>query len=760
MRWPLALLLTSSSWPLWAAPVEMETFGDQGSWVLPGGERGVALENGKTASVTVTVPQLTDKEKDAPGKWQGVLSVDAYGTTTGAKGSVILEALDPRSGEVFARGEATVTGTPPKDEWAVIASSSQAGAEAERAFDGNPATDWHTKHGASQPAPPHWLGLEFGTPQTLEGVRYLPRQGGYTNGVAKGYRFEIRRPGKAWEVAAKGETAKEVPDQRMPLVLKLPEPVEVEAFRFVIESDWSGGGFGTAGELTPVGIQLPKKAAEAVLASSRAWLQLSPEMMEQLVGKTFGLRARAGEGAPVVVGAPHFSRVNEKPTEQLFGRSNGGSGPDLLGAGLLGFDALTEHKQSVLTVMEVRKGSPAAKAKLKEGDVILSAGNLPLPVNDLNPGWEWLKISHEATLGRSTEAALKAGKRTLPLTVLREGVPTLLNVELPRSKTFTTMNPANDPEAAALLKDMIAFLEETQREDGSWSGDIIRTTFSSLALLATGEKKHRSRVKKAVDWSMEKYPKPDSYGNLGFWSGAYAGILYSEWYLLTSDREVLRHLDALRDWVLAGKHNSIWNVPALGHGPSGLPYENKALVAPACHLLLYEALAQRCGMKSGIWEMIMPYMQMAWSDPKEGGHGALGYNRSYKDTEEFWSRSGLFAMTAHLRGDRLDMRDAMTGFMEKHHPWLRNSHAYGEPGGSWGLLALNLTKPEAFKSVMAEYTWWFSLAWEPGYGLHFTQPHMGAPYMGEEDLINATYALVLQAPKRNLHLTGAHFSGR
>jgi len=102
----------------------------------------------------------------------------------------------------------------------------------------------------------------------------------------------------------------------------------------------------------------------------------------------------------------------------------------------------------------------------------------------------------------------------------------------------------------------------------------------------------------------------------------------------------------------------------------------------------------------------------------------------------------------------------MTGFMEKNYPWIRNSHAYGEPGGSWGLLGLNLVKPEAYATVMKEYAWWFSLAWEPGHGLRFTQPHMGAPYMGDEDLINATYALVLQAPKRTLHLTGAHFSGR
>ena len=742
-----------------AAPVETAPFEAVTAWVLPGGEKGVLLEKGETAAIAVKVPMLTDKEKDVGGKWHGVLSVDVHGTIDGGKGSLELEALDPPSGEVFAKTSASASGPAPRADWGVISSSSQSGAEAERAFDGDPNTDWHTRYGNEQPAPPHWIGLEFATPRRLEGVRYVPRHGGYTNGVAKNYRLEVRKSGTEWETVAKGVTANEVAGSRLPLVLNLSAPLDVTAFRFVIESDWSGGGFGTAGEVVPLGIDLSKKS-EPVTARSRIWLEIPDSLMDLLPGKTFGLRVRAGDGKPVVIGTPRFSRVHEKPTDKLYGRSNGGSGPDLLGAGLLGFDALTEHQQSVLTVMSVRGGSPASKAKLKEGDVILGAAELPLPSNDLNPGWEWFRHSHEATLGRKSEAVLEAGQRVLPLSVLREGVPVTLNLELPRSRAFTTMNPADDPEAAALLKDMISFLEESQKEDGSWSGDIIRTTFSSLALLATGEKKYRSRVKKAVEWSLEKYPEPAAYGNLGFWAGAYAGILYSEWHLLTGDKQVLPHLEALRDWAVKGRHNSIWNVPALGHGPSGLPYENKALVAPAVHLLVFEALAQRCGMKSGIWEMIMPYMEMAWSDPKEGGHGSLGYNRSYKDKEEFWSRSGMFAMAAHLRGERRDMSTAMVGFMEKNHPWIRNSHAYGEPGGSWGLLGLNLVNPEAYASVMKDYAWWFSLAWEPGYGLHFTQPHMGAPYMGEEDLINATYALVLQAPKRNLHLTGAHFSGR
>lgn len=754
---PVCFLLIH--FPLLAAPIEVAPFPADRPWMLPGDGHGVVILPGKSVAGELTVPHFSDKEKAVGGRWRGILSIDAYGTSDGKNGTLVMDALDPRSGEVFASAEASVTGRAARAAWAVIASSEQPGATAERLFDGDPQTDWHSRYGNDQARPPHWAGLEFAEPRHLAGVVYTPRQGGFSNGVARKYRIEIRRPGGQWELAASGETLPEVAEKRVPVELRFPASIQVEAFRFVIESDWSGGGFGTGGELAPIGFKLPGKSS-AVLADSRVWLELPSELMEKLVGKSFVCRGAAKAGSAVIIGSPRFCRIHENPSGKLFGRSNGGSGPDKLGAGLLGFDALTEHRQCVLTVLDVRKGTPAAKAGLRPGDAILAVGGKPLASNDLEPGWEWFHRSHEAHIGRTTEAVLKAGGTSLSITVLRDGKPQELGFDLPRTRAFTTLDPATDPEAAAMLKDLLRFLEKNQREDGSWSGDIIRTTFSSLALLATGEKKYLGRVRKAVEWSLAKYPEPKAYGNLGFWAGAYAGILYSEWYLKTGDRQVLPRLDALRDWVVNGTHVSAWGVPALGHGTDGLPYDNKALVAPACHLLVFEALARRCGMESGIWEKIMPYMEMAWSDPKDGGHGSLGYNRSYKDTGEFWSRSGLFAMAAHLRGQRPDMRDAMTGFMRGHHPWLRNSHAYGEPGASWGLLGLQLAAPAAYREVIRDYSWWFALAWEPGHGLRFTTPHMGAPYMGEEDLINATYALVLQSPRRNLHLTGSQRAGR
>lgn len=736
-------------------PLPVEPLSAKQLWSLPGNEQGACVRSGEEIIMSINVPALSEKEQEIAKGWRGIVSLGLHGTIGNEKGQIALEAFDPASGEVFASSMAVVSGSAPEDPWSVISSSEQSGAAALLAFDGKPDTSWHSRYSGKKALAPHWLGLRLSEAKTLKGVSYLPRQGGYTNGVAKSYRIEIQKEGGDWEVVHEGESDRDsVANERKALKVIFEKPLEVRAFRFVVVDDWSGGGFGTCGELTPIGIKLEEKDSTPSPARARVWLEVPAPLMESLTGKRFGLRIKGGKGAPVVMGKPAFCRVNDAPTRKLFGRSNGGLGPDKLGAGLLGFDALTEHKQTVLTVMDIQKGAPAAKAGLQVGDAIVAVEGRPLPVNNLDPGWEWLANSHEAVLGNASEAAFKNGKQKLSLTVLRSGKTEVLEFELPRRKAFTTMNPATDPEAAALLKDMITWLEENQRDDGSWSGDIKRTMFASLALLATGEAKHQRQVKKAIDWALKKFPDPEKHGNLGFWSAGYMMTLFGEWHLQTGDKRALKPIKEARDWSVAGQHTSKWGMQALGHGPSGLPYGGKSLVAPALHLLVGEALTKDCGVESQIWELLDPYMMHSWSDPKEGGHGALGYNGSYKDLGEFWSRTGLYLIASHLRGEKAEMKPALAKIMRERHPWIRNSHAYGEPGGAWGLLGLSLTAPRYYQEVIESYRWWFSLAWEPGYGLHFTTPHMGAPYMGEDDLLNCIYPLVLQSPKRNLYLTG------
>lgn len=738
-------------------PLPVEPFPETGEGVLPWTLKDVparALSAGAVAATQLTVPALTEKEGGLPGAWYGVVSVDLYGVVGKEQGRVLVELFELPTNEVIASATATVSGIPERSAWSATASSEQNGEGAMLAFDGNPDTMWHSNYAKNANPLPQWIGMEFGKPVTFPGVRYVPRAAG-SNGVPRTYRLEVKREGGDWETIREGRTERGAMHDA--LELKPDSPIDIMGYRFVILEDW-GDGFGSAAQLEVPGLVLPEQ--RKVQPSGRVSATIPAETMEKLVGRTVGLRLRNSPDATVVIGEPRLTRLNDAPTGDLFGRSNGGLGPDKMGAGLLGFTAISEHRQTILTVLSVREKSPAEAAGLQPGDAILAIGGTALSENNIAPGWDWFHHSHEAFIGGKTEEALRSGKRQLAMTILRGSETSGIEIALERATSFTTLNPADDPAAAAMLADMINFLENSQREDGSWSGDMIRTCFSALALMSTGETKYRANVQRAVEWAKDRFPEPDRYGNLGFWAGAYAGILYAETYLATGDRSVLPYMEALRDWAVAGQHMSSWDVPALGHGPSGLPYDNKALVAPACHLLVAEALALRCGQESGIWELLLPYMEMSWSDPKDGGHGSLGYNRSYKDREEFWSRTGLFAMAAHLRGERPDMRDAMIGFMNERHPWLRNSHAYGEPGGGLGLLALNLVAPDRYLDIIRQYAWSFSLAWEPGYGLRFTQPHMGAPYMGEDDLMNAVYALVLQGPRRSLHLTGKTVSNR
>ena len=493
-------------------------------------------------------------------------------------------------------------------------------------------------------------------------------------------------------------------------------------------------------------------------ATIRTWAVVDPPRFKRVLGEAVTLRIRNEGPRGVIVEGVGFCRTPAVPTENLLGKPNGQLGPDLLGAGSLGFEAMAVHGQSALQILSVREGGPAARAGLKRGEVIVEINRRPLPENTLAPGFPWAQRSHEALLGR---AVLEAGKGDgkVELAVLREGVPRRPKLKLERAMGLSSMIPGEDKVATALYRDTIGFLVRTQRGDGSWSGDPIRTTLSALALLATRRDDCAEPVKRAVDYLLNRYPEAETFGRLGFWHAAYTGILYSEYGLATGDGRVHQRLRDIRDWVLTGAHTSKWGMPALGHGVGHLPYGQKALMAPLAHLLVYEALAQRLGQKSRIWETFWPYIESSWSDPgrlvaRRPGHGAMGYNPSYRDLEEFWSRTGLCAMACALRGEKPGMRVALTQVMVDRHPWFRNSHAYGEPGGALGLLGLNLAAPQDYRRVIAKYAWWFALAWEPGYGLRFTQPHMGAPYMGQDDLINAAYALVLAGPRQTLHLTG------
>ncbi|MHC4939773.1 MAG: DUF6288 domain-containing protein [Planctomycetota bacterium] len=488
----------------------------------------------------------------------------------------------------------------------------------------------------------------------------------------------------------------------------------------------------------------------------RLWVKVPSADLSRHPERTIELIVSTTGPGGVVIDNVRLDLFHDAPSRALVGKPNGRNGPDLLASGMLGFLALTEHNGTAFSLLEIREDGPADRGGMKRTDLVVAVEGTPLGPGSLAAGKEWFLRGHEAVLGRAIESALQEGRDRVALTVLRERRTRTLSLRLPIRRAFADSFPFHDPLADRMRKDITGWIVENQKPNGFWPHNpAVNGCLAGLALLGTRDRRHAEALHKLADAFLEKYPRAQEVGGFSYWGIAFQGIFLAEYHLASGDRRARDWVDGAIRWLPATTHKSAYGMQAFGHSPKGLPYGNKALMAPCAHLLVLEALALRCGIHSRVWEHIGPYVIHSWSDPKKkGGHGGMGYNGSAKDKAQFWSRSGLTALALHLRDDRPDMRAGLTGIMVRRHEYLLNSHAYGEPGGALGLVSLYAVDPDGFKKVLPQWRWRFLNAWQPGFGLRYSSPHMGAPYMGEEGIVNPAYGMLLAIQNGGLVLAG------
>jgi hypothetical protein len=120
-----------------------------------------------------------------------------------------------------------VTGSPsiPKTGWKVSAVDSQETAAengaAPNAIDGKPDTMWHTQWSGT-PAPlPHEITIDLGASYPVNGLSYLPRQDGGTNGRIGRYEVYVSSDNVNWGTAvAAGEWADTTAEKTVPFPAK------------------------------------------------------------------------------------------------------------------------------------------------------------------------------------------------------------------------------------------------------------------------------------------------------------------------------------------------------------------------------------------------------------------------------------------------------------------------------------------------------------------------------------------------------------
>ena len=138
---------------------------------------------------------------------------------------------------------------------------------AHNAFDGNPATLWHTEWLNNNPTTPHEIQIDLGLTYDLNGFRYLPRQDGGVNGKIGQYEFYVSNDGINWgDAVATGVFSATTSEKEVLFSQKTGRFIRMRALTEINGKPWSSMaeinvlGTLTSGNQPPVGkIDSPTK---------------------------------------------------------------------------------------------------------------------------------------------------------------------------------------------------------------------------------------------------------------------------------------------------------------------------------------------------------------------------------------------------------------------------------------------------------------------------------------------------------------------
>jgi hypothetical protein len=441
--------------------------------------------------------------------------------------------------------------------------------------------------------------------------------------------------------------------------------------------------------------------------------------------------------------------------------------------GLTGMRAmLLQDQPERLLVKYVFEGTPAA-GRVRAGDLVVGANGRPFVTPHRN-GYGIPVFGGDGPL-KDFGVALEESqlKGTLSLDLLRDGKPVSVKLDVgTRYGVYGKTFPDDCPKSERVLKELLAFLEESQKDDGSW-GAPHTNTFAALALLAARTPERLARVKKAVEFHARTTKDVDQ-GSLIHWRYMAAGIVMSEYYLATKEAWVLPELKEVYDFLHGTQYVSPSQVgesarkrglpkredQALGgwghnpgfegYGPIAMVTGQGALVyallrrcgipvSRARHELAYDFLARGTGRNGYVWYADGVSKHDGWADMgRTGAAGLANHLSPYKD------------------GPYADRALAHARVIGEHPETLPDTHGSPLMGMGYTALAARVD-PASFRKMMDANRWWFTLAQCPD-GTFYYQPNRDNYPMdfsgGSRVPATALVALVFAAKPGTLRLTG------
>lgn len=367
----------------------------------------------------------------------------------------------------------------------------------------------------------------------------------------------------------------------------------------------------------------------------------------------------------------------------------------------------------------------------------------------------------------------------LTLMVKRGGE--VLEVELnlgTKLGSYSDTFPKNCEKSERIYKFLCKYLVEQQRDNGSF-GNPVHNVFSSLALLASGERKYLPNVKRCLQSMLQAVPASGEPRPTGLPNWNYMGcaIVLSEYYLITKDKWALPELRKLQAVIEAGQYLDMSQInPSAkeshpgsypkgpmdshggwGHNPGFEGYGPISMITGQGALAY--ALMEKCGLKIDRDRLDAAYNFL---DRGTAANGYVWYGDGKGGGPDAWADMGrtgasgiAFAMSPY-KDKKYAKRALLHAQIIGTHPEsFPDTHGSPMMGMGYTALAANL-HPKAFRRLMDNNRWWFTMAQCGDDGTFYYQPNRdNAGYGGDaRKTASCVVAFIFAMPKKSLVITG------
>ena len=463
-----------------------------------------------------------------------------------------------------------------------------------------------------------------------------------------------------------------------------------------------------------------------------------------------------------------------------------GSGPDhvvegwFYNLGVTGIRVeLVESAPTHLVVRHVFDGSPAAK-KVQVGDHIVGAGGKPFKTPHQN-GYGMEVFGPKGPIldfAAALQYALgKQGKGKLALRLERGAQEVDAQLKLAtKHNDYGPNYPDGCAKSTRLLADMLDWLAEQQRDDGSF-GSPPDNLFAPLAMLSSGKSKYKKAIERAAKFHARTTHSKD-HSSLINWRYVSAGIFLAEYYLATGASWVKPELQEIYDFLAFSQYmrreqinpkayethpDAIPTKPGQkeggwGHNPGHEGYGPIAMITGQAALTF--ALLKRCGIDVDAARATAAYDFLARGTGRNGyvwyGDEAAGHDK-YADMGRTGA-AGIACWMSPWKGDYAERALQHARIIGEHPESFPDTHGSPTMGMAFAALAANVDK-KSFRRLMDANRWWFTLSRCADDGTFYYQPNRdNAGYGGDSRRKpTAVVALIFSITQRNLAITGKSY---